>query len=131
MSEKNAIEFVPYRKFRESQSAIDELEQLTDLAYGITQQLLFRHVKDDLSDTVIPEPPLKDLSFCMGDREIESVHLSCEWVTLDEHASRASTSLQEVSRQASEGLLGPMQHHPKTGEEILLWPPETQKQPLE
>ena len=131
MSEKNAIEFVPYRKFRESQRAIDEFEQLTDLAYGITQQLLFRHAKDDLSGIVIPDSPHKDLSFCMGDREIASVHLTCEWVTLDEYARRTSTLLEEVSRQASEGLLGPITHHPNTGEEILLWPPETQKRPLE
>ena len=131
MSEKNAIEFVPYRKFRESQHAIDEFEQLTVLAYGITQQLLFRHAKDDIIDITLPDSPDKDSSFCMADREITAVRLSCEWVTLDEYAHRAATSSEAVSKQASEGLLGPIQHHPKTGEEILLWPPETQKWPLE
>ena len=100
------------------------------MAYCITQQLLFRHTKDDLSGIVLPYAPLKDLSYGMGDQEITSLDLLCEWVTLDEYVNRASTSLEEVSKQASEGLLGPIQHHPKTGEEILLWPPESQKLPL-
>jgi hypothetical protein len=100
--------------------AIDDFEQLSTLSYGLTQQLLFRYSKEEVKHVTPPTPDRRKLSFSMGDREIESVELSCEWISLQEYTSRTGRSMTDISGEASQGLLGPVQKHPKTGEDIVI-----------
>ncbi|NOS68333.1 MAG: hypothetical protein HOP33_00165 [Verrucomicrobia bacterium] len=122
--------FPPYQSFKRNLKQIDEFSELSELAYGLTLQLLFRHPKEDLSKIHIPKPRREDLSFCMDDRKIESIDVSCEWITLDDYANRTGTENSLVGDLAAKGMLGPVQQHPTSGKQIVIWPKEKQVLPL-
>lgn len=131
MAKKSTRSFTPYEKFKSSQKAIDEFRNLLDISLNLTQQLLFRHSKDEVKSFTLPLHKIdpEKVSYSMGD--LDSVELSCEWITLRDYAERTKASLMEVQKQASQGAIGPIQKDPKTSKEIAIWPPEKQKLPME
>ena len=112
-------------------TVIDEFERLSDISLGLTQQLLFRFPKEHVTSFEPPSPEREELSYCMADQEVESVKVSCEWITLPEYAERTGTELSSVEEQASLGTLGPVQNLPKTSEQVVIWPAEKRSLPLE
>jgi hypothetical protein len=67
----------------------------------------------------------------MADVKAESAEVSCEWISLKECANRTGKSLNEITTNAAKGLLGPLQKHPETGEDIVVWPTEKRGIPPE
>lgn len=131
MNDQDPQSFAPYKRFISNLKAIDEFEELVDISLGLTQQLLFRFPKEHVKSFKPPLPEREELSFCMADQEVHSVELSCEWITLPEYAERTGTELPSVEEQAFVGNLGPVQNHPKTSEQIVIWPPEKRSLPPE
>ncbi|MBB5353963.1 hypothetical protein HNR46_004234 [Haloferula luteola] len=123
--------FEPYKRFLASLQSIDEFEGLTEIAFGLTEQLLFRFPKDDVKSFSSPVPKNDELSFCVADQEVESVDLSCEWISLAECAKRTGSDLKEIEELASTGALAPVQIHPKTSEQIVIWPEAKRSLPAE
>jgi len=123
--------FAPYKRFVSNLEAVDEFEELSGISFGLTQHLLFRFPKEDVKSFKPPLPEREELSFCIADQEVDSVELSCEWITLPECAKRSGTELPLVQEQASSGNLGPVQNHPKTSEKVVVWPPEKRSLPPE
>ena len=125
------IEFPPYIAFRTGVTQINEFAELTNLSYGLAQQLLFKFPKSQLARVTRKGPPADELSFSMADREVASVDLVCGWLTLDEYAKRVDADALALNERARCGELGPTERHPDTGEMLLAWPPEYQLRPRE
>jgi len=129
--DKKTKSFFPYEKFRNHLKGIEEFESLSILSYGLTQQLLFKFPKKEVLAFSPPKPEKNQLSYGMGDVKAESAEMSCEWISLKECANRTGRSINEIINEASKGLIGPIQKHPETGEDIVVWPPEKRSIPPE
>jgi hypothetical protein len=118
----STITFAPYDSYRELVAQLDEFSSLTEYSYALAQQLLFKHPRDTV-DLPTPESPgLKELSYGMGDQQVENVEMVCEWVSFEVYAERESLSSGQVEAAAEEGKLGPIRAS-DTGCRLLLWPP--------
>lgn len=131
MRSKKPTNFRPYSNFNSELLRIDEFEELSTIAYGITLQLLFHRSKKELIEIKYPESEWDKSSFSMADQEIEDIVLSCEWITLNDYATRIGSSLDEIRYKASQNQLGPIKEHPETKEKVVIWPPEYQTKALE
>lgn len=129
--EKSDLKFPPYKNYLENQKYIDNFSQLTEIAYGITQQLLFKNPRNQLPKIRLPKIQPDRLSYSMADREIESVEMSCGWLTYDEYAKKYELESNEVKQDAIRGKLGPVLKHPKSDKEVIIWPKEMQSKPVE
>ncbi|GAH19104.1 unnamed protein product, partial [marine sediment metagenome] len=130
--EKKSLQpkFDPYLIYRRNQKNIEDFADLSGLSYGLTQQLLFKHPKDQLPKISLPKPQKEELSFSMADQESASVELKCGWLSFSEYAEKCNLALELVEIEAGEGKLGPVFEHPKTGKDVIIWPPEMQLKPL-
>ncbi|MEA2033146.1 MAG: hypothetical protein U9N41_06140 [Euryarchaeota archaeon] len=130
--EKKSLQpkFDPYRIYTQNQKNIEEFAALTGLSYDLTRQLLFKHPKDQLPKISLPKPREEELSFSMADQEPTSVKLKCGWLSFSEYAEECNLALEQVEREASEGKFGLVLKHPKTGKDVVVWPPEMQSKPL-
>lgn len=124
-----APKFFPYLIYRRNQDSIENFNRLTILAYGLSQQLLFKYPKDQLGKLSLPEFKSKDLSYSMADREF-AVKETAGWNSFSEYSRVSNLSLEQVEKLASQGKLGPVLRHPKTGKEVVFWPPEMQSKNL-
>jgi len=129
MADCNPTDFAPYSRFISNLSAIDKFEKLSKISFGLTQQMLFRFPMEDVKKFTLPMPERKDLSFCIADQEVDSVELSCEWISLQDCAERSGIDLSLIEEQALLGDLGPVQSHPKTSEKLVIWPPGKRRLP--
>lgn len=122
--------FDPYRIYTQNQKNIEEFAALTGLSYDLTRQLLFKHPKDQLPKISLPKPREEELSFSMANQESTSVGLKCGWLSFSEYAEKCNLALEQVEREAGEGKFGLVLKHPKTGKDVVVWPPEMQSKPL-
>jgi hypothetical protein len=127
---RHQLTFEPYLRYKENLERIRDFSELTTLAYGLTQQLLFKYPKDQLPGIRLPKPKWEDLSFSMGAQEVNSVEMKCGWLSFSEYAKRCGLDLGIVETEAREGKLGPVLKHPRTGIEVVVWPQEMQSKPL-
>ena len=125
------IQFPPYKAFRTAVTQISEFADLTELSYGLAQQLLFKFPKTELPRVARKPPPLKELSFSMADQEVASVDLVCGWLTFAEYTTRVGGDAGALVERARRGEFGLTERHPDTGEMLLVWPPEYQSRPRE
>jgi hypothetical protein len=119
----STITFAPYEAYRELLSQLDEFSSLTQYSYGLAQQLLFKHPHDAAKVANPAKPAWKELSFSMGDQQVENVKVACEWVSFQAYADREKLSSEEVERAAEAGELGPIRDS-GDGAKLLLWPPK-------
>jgi hypothetical protein len=120
--------FAPYAEYRETDNANQEFVELTEIAYGLSQQLLFEYPKGTVRPG-IPEmttSELKRMSYCEADVSVDDgdVIEVCRWVTLEECAALTGIDRQAIGAQAEAGELGPVETHPVSGEPVVIWPPE-------
>lgn len=120
------IKFHPYVLYRRNSEKISDFYQLTDISYDLTQQLLFKHPKDELPKIKLPKINRNDLSYHMGCLKTESVELICEWLSLSKYAEKANIPLNILQKEIKTGKYGKIVSDPVTGEEHIIWPPEKQ-----
>jgi hypothetical protein len=131
MSEKPAQPaFEPYRVYRQNRSNIEDFAHLTGLSYGLAQQLLFKHPREQLPRLSVPERPEESITFSPADQRSYSIELECGWLSFAEYAEKCNIEPEAVEREAAEGRLGVVAEHPETGQPLVVWPPEMQKKPL-
>ncbi|ARU61898.1 hypothetical protein CBW65_13295 [Tumebacillus avium] len=127
-------EFKPYQIYRSSDKSIFEFTELSELSYDISQQLLFKYPKEELEQLKLAPviPKRENLSFSLSD--ITQLSMSkepnCCWLTFEKYADKCQIPLEEIQQSAAAGKLGHVGKHPKTDEEIIIWPPEKQELPL-
>jgi hypothetical protein len=128
---KLAQQFVPYAIYLANKEYIDSFLSLTKIAYGITEQLLFKHPREQLLEFELPrgDDPNQE-SYSMADREVESIELVCGWFTIEEYAEKYGHAPTQVENDAQKGLLDPVLKHPETGKDVIIWPKEMQTLPL-
>jgi hypothetical protein len=56
--------------------------------------------------------------------------LECAWIPYREYAKKSGLDLKTVQKKAKELKLGPVRKHPKTGMEMLIWPPDMQSRAI-
>jgi hypothetical protein len=124
MSSKSSeeIQFAPYRAYRDLVTQLDEFSSLTEYAYGLAQQLLFKGGPEKV-DVEGPTRSEEELSYGMGDQNVKSVEMVCEWVPLEVYAEREELSADDVTIRASQGRLGPVRQNAE-GKSVVLWPPK-------
>ncbi len=130
-SKKKSLDFQPYTIFSREFSRINEFEELSDCAYGVTLQLMFCTPREELANIQLPEFIHDQMSFSMADHVVEGIEVSCEWITLDEYALRSGESLNEVKNKVSNKLLGHVLRNPDSNEEIVIWPQDYKNRPLD
>jgi hypothetical protein len=132
MKNSEDITFQPYVNYRENQEYIDDFLRLTGLSYGITLQLLFKTPKEKLpSLNLLKKQFNKEVSYSMADVSVENVEMACGWITYSEYAEKAKIDEKEIENRASKGEFGKIKQHPKTGLDVIIWPPEMQEKPDE
>ena len=124
-------EYTPYANYSETVRYIEDFVQISDLAYGITSQLMKKHSKDSLIGVEIPRPKKKELSFSMADVRVKNVDFVCGWLSFEAYAGKLGIDPTEVEVLASAGKLGPIVKHPQTSSNLVIWPEEFQSQDLE
>lgn len=63
-------------------------------------------------------------SYSPADREVGEIECICEWITVDEYATRTQQNNQEIEKNAQLGLLGKVIS--KDGRDYIIWPKEYQ-----
>ena len=123
------LTFGPYQIYRRNVKSIDDFIQLTNLSYGLAQQLLFKYPKDQLPK--LPQIPKREqTSFSEADLEDAIVEEKCAWISCSEYSKRSQLPLETVVQEAASGRLGPVQKEPHTMEDLVIWPAEMQSRPL-
>jgi len=56
--------------------------------------------------------------------------MTCGWLSFEEYADKCNLPAEEVQREAHEGKFGTVATHPKTGKDVIIWPPNMQSEPL-
>jgi hypothetical protein len=123
------ISFIPYRIYQSNLQQIENFEELTDIAYGIAEQLLFRHPIGTIPKSLLPESRVIRGSYGPGDISVKDVKELCRWVELSEYAVLSGKTQDVILRQADDGQLGPLERHPETGSMLLIWPESFQNRP--
>jgi len=131
MSKQDTFDFPPYKTFKKGLSTVSDFEALSDCAYGVTLQLLFRNPRERLVDIPFPDFTHDQMSYSMADQVIEDVKMLCEWITLNEYAVRTGETLNEAKDKASNDLLGHVLRDPDSKEEIIIWPQDYNNRPLD
>jgi len=125
-----AQEYPPYANYSETVRYVEDFVQISDLAYGITRQLMKKHSKDSLIDVEMPRPKKKELSFSMADIRVKNVEFVCGWLSFEAYAGKLGIDLTEVEALASAKKLGPIPKHPETNIDLVIWPEEFQSKEL-
>lgn len=128
--EKNP-EFAPYVNYSATIQYIEDFVRISELAYGITKQLMKKHSKDALSAVEMPQLKKKELSFSMADVKVKNVGFVCGWLSIQAYAGKLGSAVEEVEKSASEGKLGPIAIHPETRNQLIIWPQEFQTYAIE
>lgn len=123
--------YTPYANYSETVRYIENFVNISDLAYGITRQLMKKHSKDSLIDFDVPPPKKKELSFSMADIRLKNVDFVCGWLSFEAYAEKLGIAPEEVDALASAGKLGSIAKHPKTNSNLIIWPNDFQLQDLE
>jgi hypothetical protein len=124
------LSFEPYRIYMENQKYINNFSELTNLAYGLTLQLLFKYPRDKLPKIRLPRPERNELSYSMAEGEAFSLELECRWLTFSQYADKCNLDLEDVEREAADGRLGPVLKPPNREVDVIIWPPRMQTKPL-
>jgi hypothetical protein len=125
MSPQPALDFRPYREYEDSERRVHDFTQLTKVAYGLSQLLLFANPQSALPPlplSTLPIQPAK-ASYCNADME-----LVCEWVLLEEYARREGLDMNLVNQRVASGKLGPVKVD-DDGSNFVIWPPKTALRP--
>jgi hypothetical protein len=116
-----ATDFLPYAAYRAADEELTRFFELTHLAYGLSQQLLFRTDAAELEEAVEQPPGLDDLSFGEQSMRSRNVELVCEWIDLAEYAERSGRPVEEVEGAGDRGELGPVED-PQAETPRFIWP---------
>jgi len=117
-------EFLPYKIYLKNTKQINEFEELTDISFGLSQQLLFKHDKNDLPkiDYSNDKDILNKISYSMGDLKVTNTKEKCKWVTIFDYAELASTTIEEINKLLANSELGTTSINPETKEVLIIWP---------
>ncbi len=120
----NDKQFAPYEVYIKNISKINDFEELTDISYGLTQQLLFKHPKNNLPKIEYKntKSTFKTSSYSMADSRVENVTLSCSWLTINEYSKKTNKTITEVDKLLKNNALGTTQIDPKTNNCLIIWP---------
>jgi hypothetical protein len=127
---KLTINFNPYLIYLENLKYIEDFSNLSTLAYGLTYQLLIKKPKSELQKITLPEVAKQDISFSMADQEVDKVEITCTWLTFEDYAEKCQDEIDSIQKRAINGELGLVNQDPKTGKDMLIWPPEMNSRPL-
>ncbi|MBM6383100.1 MAG: hypothetical protein JSY10_03780 [Paenibacillus sp.] len=124
--------FQPYQVFQSNKRLIEEFENLTHISYGLAQQLLNKYPKEEilpLDESKIDE---KQLSYTPADVKVDEFEVICRWINYNEYASKLEiTDFEEFMKDVVSGKYGPIETHPNTGEQLLIWPMEYSQSSIE
>lgn len=126
-------DFKPYLVYRNNIEDLNRFESLTEIAYGLSEQLLFKYPKDNLSPINFKEITSKDsdLSFTESDIKIIGVDEVCRWVTAEEYSELTNSDIELIKRDLEQGKLGHIKNVEDTGEKWIIWPAEYQDRQLD
>lgn len=125
------IDFNPYSIYLKNLKQIDEFSDLTNLSYGLAQQLLFKYPSTKLDPIILEKEDLKIASYSMADILLAEPKQICTWISFEEYARKSGKSIEIIESLALDGQLGIVQKHPKHGHNILIWPPEFKDKKME
>ncbi len=119
-----------YKFFCDEISSIEKFRLLTQLSYGLANEML-KETSDEKLVSIRKglSPDVKGSSYCAADRQVENIDLICEWVTEEEYAKRYELSLENIRNMELQGKLG----YTITKEDKLyiIWPREQQTNNIE
>jgi hypothetical protein len=118
-----SVTFEPFIQFTADVKKSSDFVQLSKLYYGLSTQLALNTPPEQLENVILPPPRREKFSYPMGNIEAQSVEEIGVWLTFAEYAGKTGSSLEEVAAEASNGVLGKVEKLPKSGENVILWPP--------
>lgn len=127
------LSFAPYQTYLKNISQINDFEELTDISYALSQQLLFKYPKKELPkfvDNINKLEALKSGYYSMADVTTKNVKLKCQWITLQEFASKTKRTIEQVEKLISQNKLGTTTIHPTSNEKLIIWPQSYKNEPI-
>ncbi|HEX5115953.1 MAG TPA: hypothetical protein VFW65_12215 [Pseudonocardiaceae bacterium] len=117
--------------YQQATREIDHFVELTRLTYLVTNEQLTLNPKASLVDGPdIPHDPGQFISHSDADDTVAKADLF-GWVSFSQYSSLGGLPVEDVEGQAREGRLGRVRQHPKTKQDLVIWPPSAQLQPDE
>lgn len=112
--------------YQQATREIDNFVELTRLTYMVTNEQLTLKPKASLVDgPEITRYHGQFISHSDADDAVKKADLF-GWVDFSQYSGLSGLPVEDVERQAREGRLGRIRKHPKTKQELVIWPPSAQ-----
>ncbi|MGY2031324.1 hypothetical protein ACW9HR_38310 [Nocardia gipuzkoensis] len=121
--------FAPYANYMINYRSISRFTQLTGLSYALMWGLLEQNPEATLPPLNIAGDTHPEMSMGGADQVIKEVVEKFRWVSLEWYSKNEGVPLTTVAELAESGALGHIKVNPSSGESMIIWPPEYQKDP--
>lgn len=124
-------EFPPYKMYLDNTQRVTEFEELSEISFNLSQQLLFKYSKEDLPkiDHSDKDELFKSISYSMADFKVMDTS-ETRWLTKSQYAEKTKFSIKKIEKLLTKGELGTTYLDPETKETLIIWPQSFNKRDI-